>query len=77
MSCQPAAFQGEESWLANLCKDLNVEMTLKIQVIFLSFMVYSLHKKRSYSGYSGPYFPAFEQNTDQENSEYGHYLRSE
>ena len=26
--------------------------------------------------YSGPYFPTFELNTDQNNSEYGHFLRS-
>ena len=26
--------------------------------------------------YSGPYFPAFGLNTDQNNSEYGHFLRS-
>ena len=26
---------------------------------------------------SGPHFPAFGQNTDQNNSEYGHFLRSD
>ena len=26
--------------------------------------------------YSGPYFPPFRLNTDQNNSEYGHFLRS-
>ena len=27
--------------------------------------------------YSGPYFPAFRLNTDQENSKYGHFSQSE
>ena len=27
--------------------------------------------------FSGPYFPAFGRNTDQNNSEYGHFLRSD
>ena len=27
--------------------------------------------------YSGPYFPSFRLNTDQNNSEYGYFLRSE
>ena len=34
-------------------------------------------KSVSIRSYSGPYFPAFGQNTDQNNSEYGHFLRSE
>ena len=33
-------------------------------------------KRVRIQGYSGPYFPAFELNRDQNNSEYGHFLRS-
>ena len=48
---------------------------------FLSFkwVYYKKHcvKKDRIRSYSGPYFPAFELNTDQNNSEYGHFSRSE
>ena len=37
---------------------------------------FSQHEKCPYSGYSGLYFPAFGLNSDQNNSEYGHFLRS-
>ena len=39
---------------------------------------HSLHCVKSVRiwSYSGPYFPAFRLNTDQNNSEYGHFLRS-
>ena len=34
-------------------------------------------KKIRIRSYSGPYFPGFGLNTDQNNSEYGHFLRSD
>ena len=34
-------------------------------------------KKVPIRSFSSPYFPAFELNTDQKNSEYGHFSRSE
>ena len=36
----------------------------------------TLHEKCPYSEFSGRYFPAFGLNTDQKNSEYGHFSRS-
>ena len=38
---------------------------------------HSLRKSVSIRSYSGPHFPAFRLNTDQNNSEYGHFLRSD
>ena len=39
-------------------------------------MVLHCVKHARIRSYSGPYFPAFRLNTDQNNSEYGHFLRS-
>ena len=40
-------------------------------------MIKSLRESVSIRSFSGPYFPAFGLNTDQKNSEYGHFPRSE
>ena len=41
-----------------------------------SFPYLDCTKSARIPSYSGPYFPAFGLNTDQNNSEYGHFLRS-
>ena len=43
----------------------------------MSILKEALRKKDRIRSYSGPYFPAFELNTDQNNSEYGQFSRSE
>ena len=43
---------------------------------FHSDVIHSVKTVRIRS-YSGPYFPAFGLNTDQNNSEYGHFSRSD
>ena len=38
MNCQSSNFEGEESSSENIKKDLKVEVSLKIQMVFLSFV---------------------------------------
>ena len=47
--------------------------------IYIITLAVSMHCVKSVRirGCSGPYFPAFELNTDQHNSEYRHSLRSD
>ena len=52
--------------------------TLTIFLFSITF-INSTHCVKSVGirSYSGPYFPAFGLNADQNNSEYGHFLRSD
>ena len=49
---------------------------LKREQIWIAFFKVHCMKSVRIRSYSGPYFPAFGLNADQNNSEYGHFLRS-
>ena len=61
----------------------NFSMSQEVLVIALNqcikWKIHQIHKIKSVCirSYSGPYFPAFGLNTDQNNSEYGHFSGSD
>ena len=55
---------------------VSYHIQLKYHQIFLSVKSESVVKSVNIRNYSGPYYPAFGLNTDQNNSEYGHFLHS-